>query len=370
LITHEKNDSTFFAYTGKLTDNVSGLQWNINRWYDANVGRWMSEDPIGFAGRDMNLYRYAYNTPVTLLDPLGNTVSIRTEAECFLIDWLKEHSIKYGVNYVTLASISNKGYTNFYTMLGHSSVQYNNSIEKEIAYQMIKHTSKEFTIAGTDKNSSRDNWLGHISARKNIIFRANTAAFLFGGQGTGSHRGARQKNGVWEQFNGSIPSGFTAHDFAKHLANNQAQYSFYCQMGTAAVMFLGMFDTVTNSSLIANGETYFNSEVGGTSLGVALNVFYTNYTTGDDNFWIPGDAGYIANSAHSLSAPVSAGFEGENIIYLGSGSYWGHQTSGVKQSLAKWKNEVASWGTDGNGGGDIRGSKVDMKRFFPKFGIK
>jgi RHS repeat-associated protein len=71
LITHEKNDSTFFAYTGKLTDNVSGLQWNINRWYDANVGRWVSEDPIGFRGEDINLFRYGSNVVTTLFDVDG-----------------------------------------------------------------------------------------------------------------------------------------------------------------------------------------------------------------------------------------------------------------------------------------------------------
>jgi len=40
-----------FGYTGKLFDNQINLQWNINRWYDAEVGRWISEDPIGFRGK-------------------------------------------------------------------------------------------------------------------------------------------------------------------------------------------------------------------------------------------------------------------------------------------------------------------------------
>ncbi|MDR0521148.1 MAG: RHS repeat-associated core domain-containing protein [Planctomycetaceae bacterium] len=60
-----------FAYTGKLTDSTSGLQWNINRWYDANVGRWISEDPIGFDAEDTNLYRYAYNNNLIFMDSAG-----------------------------------------------------------------------------------------------------------------------------------------------------------------------------------------------------------------------------------------------------------------------------------------------------------
>jgi RHS repeat-associated protein len=72
LISETKNnDSIFFAYTGKLTDNSSDLQWNINRWYDSNVGRWVSEDPIGFRAKDENLYCYVKNMPVQYYDYRG-----------------------------------------------------------------------------------------------------------------------------------------------------------------------------------------------------------------------------------------------------------------------------------------------------------
>jgi RHS repeat-associated protein len=72
LISVTKNpNSTFFAYTGKLTDKSSDLQWNINRWYDSDIGRWVSEDPIGFEGDDINLYRYVNNGTKNLFDPLG-----------------------------------------------------------------------------------------------------------------------------------------------------------------------------------------------------------------------------------------------------------------------------------------------------------
>ena len=38
-----------FAYTGRLFDQNTGLQNNLIRWYDASTGRWLTEDPIGFA---------------------------------------------------------------------------------------------------------------------------------------------------------------------------------------------------------------------------------------------------------------------------------------------------------------------------------
>ncbi len=35
------------------------------------MGRFISEDPIGFGGEDTNLFRYSYNNPVNSRDPLG-----------------------------------------------------------------------------------------------------------------------------------------------------------------------------------------------------------------------------------------------------------------------------------------------------------
>jgi RHS repeat-associated protein len=60
-----------FAYTGPPLDETTGLQNNLNRWYDSSVGRWLSEDPIGFAAGDANLYRYVGNSPINTTDPSG-----------------------------------------------------------------------------------------------------------------------------------------------------------------------------------------------------------------------------------------------------------------------------------------------------------
>ena len=60
-----------FAYTGRYFDTVTGLQNNLHRWYDAKVGRWLSEDPIGFNAGDANLYRYVGNMPTMYTDPQG-----------------------------------------------------------------------------------------------------------------------------------------------------------------------------------------------------------------------------------------------------------------------------------------------------------
>jgi RHS repeat-associated protein len=58
-------------WTGHFRDSVTGLQLNGQRWYNPNIGRWMSEDPIGFAAGDANLHRYVGNAPTMYLDPSG-----------------------------------------------------------------------------------------------------------------------------------------------------------------------------------------------------------------------------------------------------------------------------------------------------------
>ncbi|HBO45081.1 MAG TPA: hypothetical protein DD670_14360 [Planctomycetaceae bacterium] len=63
--------SGLFGWTGRLRDKLTGLHNNGNRWYDAVLAHWQSEDPIGFAAGDANLYRYCGNDPVNWIDPSG-----------------------------------------------------------------------------------------------------------------------------------------------------------------------------------------------------------------------------------------------------------------------------------------------------------
>ena len=41
------------------------------RYYNSSSGRFISEDPIGFNGEDLNLYRYVGNSVHNLIDPSG-----------------------------------------------------------------------------------------------------------------------------------------------------------------------------------------------------------------------------------------------------------------------------------------------------------
>ena len=60
-----------YLWTGREFDRVTDLQYNLARYYDPTTGRWTSQDPIGFAAGDANLYRYAGNDPTNATDPNG-----------------------------------------------------------------------------------------------------------------------------------------------------------------------------------------------------------------------------------------------------------------------------------------------------------
>lgn len=50
----------------------AALQLDIyDRHYNPEIGRFISEDPIGFRGGDMNLYRYVGNGAINYTDPFG-----------------------------------------------------------------------------------------------------------------------------------------------------------------------------------------------------------------------------------------------------------------------------------------------------------
>lgn len=51
--------------------SLRGLRYNVNRRCDPQVGWWISEDPIGFAGGDVNLMRYVGNGVLSAIDPTG-----------------------------------------------------------------------------------------------------------------------------------------------------------------------------------------------------------------------------------------------------------------------------------------------------------
>ena len=61
-------------YTGR-EDDGSGLYYYRARYYDPAIGRFVSEDPLGFASGDVNFYQYTGSNPINANDPSGHVLN-------------------------------------------------------------------------------------------------------------------------------------------------------------------------------------------------------------------------------------------------------------------------------------------------------
>lgn len=57
-------------FPGQYYDEFTGLHYNLNRYYNPELGRYMEPDPIGLEGGS-NPYAYAGSNPISNVDPSG-----------------------------------------------------------------------------------------------------------------------------------------------------------------------------------------------------------------------------------------------------------------------------------------------------------
>lgn len=69
-----------FFYVGQEYDATTGLQYSRARYYDPVSSEFISQDPLGFAGGDTNLYRRAGNSPANATDPSGMIINVAAGA--------------------------------------------------------------------------------------------------------------------------------------------------------------------------------------------------------------------------------------------------------------------------------------------------
>ena len=67
----DASEADRFMFAGMEYDSTTGLYYDHARYYDAAIGRFVSQDPKGFAAGDTNLYRYVGNHPTSSVDPTG-----------------------------------------------------------------------------------------------------------------------------------------------------------------------------------------------------------------------------------------------------------------------------------------------------------
>ena len=99
----------------------NGLYYMRARYYDPSVGRFISEDPLGFGGGDVNLSAYVRNNPVNRIDPNGLNPALLIEAEELLeaeAPFIEEEAValseRYGPPVVEwLQGVANQGFNSF-----------------------------------------------------------------------------------------------------------------------------------------------------------------------------------------------------------------------------------------------------------------
>jgi len=99
VITMQEEDTNPFRFVGGfgVMDEGNGLSYMRARYYDQNLGRFISEDPMWSS----NLFSYGSNNPVMFFDPTGN---ISEKVKQGLIDSILESLLQGKVELTSITS--------------------------------------------------------------------------------------------------------------------------------------------------------------------------------------------------------------------------------------------------------------------------
>jgi RHS repeat-associated protein len=90
------------AYTGKPHDDVTGLTYFGARYYDPEIGRFLSVDPVAFVednAMSFNRYLYVNNNPYKYVDPDGQIFN-------FVAKFVFDVGVNVALNYATTGEMN------------------------------------------------------------------------------------------------------------------------------------------------------------------------------------------------------------------------------------------------------------------------
>jgi len=115
-------------FTGREYDQEIGLYYNRARYYSAQLGRFISRDPIDIQD-DINLYAYVGNNPVMYVDLFGREKQLLRDIENgnrFVVELASRNlDDSWGFfwihTWIIIHSIWDNGYKKEYTIWGHEN---------------------------------------------------------------------------------------------------------------------------------------------------------------------------------------------------------------------------------------------------------
>jgi RHS repeat-associated protein len=276
-----------WRFSTKYVDGESGYSYYGFRYYWSEAGRWTRRDPSGERS-GANLNAFIANSPTDRTDYLGLKIACR--GPC--VDQILR---KYGVtgwkrryqNGVHVYSGSPR-----YTVGGPYAPF--DSSASEILGTMIK-SFRTFKVDGAN------GLMEHVRARHGIVVETRTKEFGFSSPAEERDRrlwmcvpvDPREPAG---ECRWTIRPGVNEVDAARSLRGpDGARQSVGCQTAALFTMCAG-------------------AGVGASGLRFSDKVWLS------DPF-IPGEQAYLRNTGASR---VFSGLEGENLIYVGGGLFWGH----------------------------------------------
>ncbi len=346
-----RNRKATMAVVGMLA--LLALADAASAYYSPRLGRWISRDPIEEKG-GLNLYGFVGNGPSNAVDFVGLDVI----GDCACEDYIKSAGIE-GFKKTRLSPFR-------YRFQG--GQLRSPLLEHEIVFRMLqsKSTFTPMNLSIPAGRPIRDsdyktkvvaNWVLHIVARMQVVTAAETAVFGF----TSERYTMKDFNAsLWkhmpEQIQGWVTKGSSyAAVMDMWNPNSGYRYEIGCMNGARTVFAKAWASVV--------GQTEFDriNPKESTIFGSAMNWISRRHAPRENDWqdWIPGDWGYL----EAFGTGGRLGMEGENLIYLGKGRYWGHFGDDPIRTAEEWLR----WWTDNSS--STQPPRLWTKRDYPREGL-
>ena len=277
----EYADQNPFRFSSKYTDTESGLTYYGYRYYSSQLGRWLGRDPAQEQG-GMNLYGLLSNDSINAVDHLGL--------------WQRDGNWTGG----------------WYRYSGKAIAECND--ELNVLADMITGDPNDWKLLGINpkiREGQRVNIAPLLREFENKIrYKVVIATALFNAAVF-----------VRDDYVGSSAT-FTVNTFFSERAMGNAD----CNKAVKLVLAKGLIDVLKRDEFDELGYTYLRMP--------------SADKDGEPEQMLLGDTGFINNYADYLERHPGGDWQGENIVKVGPGRYWGFGAENRIKSIAGWETEL------------------------------